>query len=82
MHYCIIGSFHVKWTKISKVGTWIISDFDETFPDERYIWDNVILKISAYTDNTLKSYDTSKLAWQGFIQALTDLHLPEDKIQS
>ena len=72
MHYCIIWSFDVKWTKISKAGTWIISDFDETFPDERYIWD-VILKISAYTDNPFKSYGTSKLAWQGFIQALVYL---------
>ena len=37
--YYIYGSFHVKWTRISKVGIWPISDSDETFPGERYIWD-------------------------------------------
>ena len=37
-----------------------ISDFDETFPDEKYIWDKITLKISAQTDNPFKSYDTSK----------------------
>ena len=61
--FFLLGSFHVKWTKISEVGTWPISDSDETFPDERYIWDNIILKISAQTDNPFKSYDTSKLVW-------------------
>ena len=54
------GSFHVKWTK---GWTWPIIDSDETFPDERYIWDKIILKIAAQTDNPFKSYDTSKLAW-------------------
>ena len=49
--------------KFQKVGTWPISDFDETFPDEGYIWDKIILKISAQTDNPFKSYDASKLAW-------------------
>ena len=33
------GSFHVKWMEISRVRTWPISDSDETFSDERYIWD-------------------------------------------
>ena len=37
--------------------------FDETFPDERYIRDKIILKISAQTDNPFKSYDHSTLAW-------------------
>ena len=62
------GSFHVKWTKISKVGTWPISDSDETFPAERYVLDKVILKILVQPDNSFKSYDTSKLSqyvnWQ------------------
>ena len=49
--FSTIGSFHVKWTKISKFGTWPISDSDETFPDERYMWDKTILKISAQTNN-------------------------------
>ena len=57
------GSFHVKWTKISKVGTWPISDSDEVFPDEGYMWDKIILEISAQIDNLFKSYLTSKLAW-------------------
>ena len=35
--YIHIGSFHVKWMKISKAGTWPISDPDETFTDERYV---------------------------------------------
>ena len=58
----LCGSFHVKCTKISKVGTWPISDSDETFPDVRYIWDKIILKISEQTNNPFKSYHTSKLA--------------------
>ena len=49
-----IGSFHVKWSKFSKVGTWPISDSDETFPDERYIWDQIMLNISAQTDKNSK----------------------------
>ena len=40
---------------------WPIPDFDETFPDERYIWDMIILKISAQTVISFKSYDNSKL---------------------
>ena len=30
---------------------------------DRYIWDKIMLKISAQTDNPFKRYDTSKLAW-------------------
>ena len=41
---------------------WPISGSDETFPDERYVWDKIILKISSQTDNSFKSYGTSNLS--------------------
>ena len=39
------------------------TDFDKTFPDERYIWDKIILKISAQTDNPFKNYEPQ--SWPG-----------------
>ena len=58
--------FHVSlWVipcQMDQIGTWLISNFDETFPGKRYI-DRIILKISEQTDNLFKSYDTSKLAF-------------------
>ena len=49
--------------QVDKGLTWPISNFDETFPHERYIWDKIILENLAQADNPLKSYGTTKLAW-------------------
>ena len=55
----LLSEMEIPACQMDKIGNgweWSISDFSETCPNERHIWDKIILKISAQIDSLFRRY--------------------------